>query len=184
MISPDTLNYDWSSKRGWICLDPGTGRVLKAGTVLLDEADNVLLIAKVAGNGQTVPKGHLEFDEQLENCAERETLEETGMQARCERYLGTVAIDKPPMPNLPPQAALIHFFLGRVDGTMPTPQYVAEDRGPHWYPGEVAVQLVVPEYRGIIRQALLPEEAVPDLSPSDAIEGRLTLANATGPAAP
>jgi len=52
--------------------------------------DEVLLIHRKGSHGADTwapPGGHLDFGESFENCAERETLEETGIQVKAVRIL-------------------------------------------------------------------------------------------------
>lgn len=50
----------------------------KAGTILLNKKNKkICLIARKDGNGYEFPKGHLEGKETLQECAVRETKEET-----------------------------------------------------------------------------------------------------------
>lgn len=54
---------------------------LSCGTIVFDERGCVLLVRTAGGTGRWgVPKGHMEPGETLEECAVRETLEETGVR--------------------------------------------------------------------------------------------------------
>ena len=67
---------------------------IKVGTVCLLIRDNKVLMGvrqNAVGAGQWgLPGGHLEFGEQIENCAKRELLEETGLVAKSLKFINLV----------------------------------------------------------------------------------------------
>jgi len=60
------------------------------GTIIVKE-NKVLLLKRVNAHGEGTwgfPGGHLEFNEELEDCVNREVMEETGLEVRDIKYLG------------------------------------------------------------------------------------------------
>src|SRR3989344_3008289 len=63
---------------------------LKAGCVVLNQKNEVLLVSLVENEIWTFPKGHMENGETLENTAVREVLEETGYKVEIAKRLSDV----------------------------------------------------------------------------------------------
>jgi 8-oxo-dGTP pyrophosphatase MutT (NUDIX family) len=57
-----------------------TGRHVRAGTIILDHAQKKVLLIQSYKRFWGLPKGHVEADEKLIDCAIRETFEETGLR--------------------------------------------------------------------------------------------------------
>lgn len=57
------------------------GDELSSGTIVFDDAGRVLIVNAAGGrvSRRSFPKGHVEYGETLQECAIRETLEETGV---------------------------------------------------------------------------------------------------------
>jgi ADP-ribose pyrophosphatase YjhB (NUDIX family) len=66
------------------------GEILKAGGVVLNEKNEVLLISSLNKNVWSYPKGHLELGETNSEAAKREILEETGYEVNIERQLSDI----------------------------------------------------------------------------------------------
>lgn len=67
-IHPEDYGYD--------------GDELSSGTIAFDDDGRVLIVRCNGARRASFPKGHVEYGETLEECAIRETLEETGMHVR------------------------------------------------------------------------------------------------------
>ncbi len=68
--------------------------VVAAGGIVVrqgNEGVEVLLIQKKGSSAWTLPKGHLEEGEKLEDCAVREILEETGLKVRLKGKAGQIS---------------------------------------------------------------------------------------------
>jgi 8-oxo-dGTP pyrophosphatase MutT (NUDIX family) len=68
--------------------------VVAAGGIVVRQGKRgieVLLIQKKDSGAWTLPKGHLEVGEQLENCALREMTEETGLKVRLKGKAGQIS---------------------------------------------------------------------------------------------
>ncbi len=85
---------------------------LKAGTVLLNrENKKIALIYRKDKIGYEFPKGHLEEGETIEECAVRETEEETGRKNHIERELEIVNYKTSKGEDVE-----LHFYLAIDDG--------------------------------------------------------------------
>lgn len=85
---------------------------LKAGTILVNlESKKIALIYRKDKIGYEFPKGHLEKGETLEECAIRETEEETGRKNHIVKELETVKYVTSRGENVE-----LHFYLSIDDG--------------------------------------------------------------------
>jgi diadenosine hexaphosphate hydrolase (ATP-forming) len=121
--------------------DPG------AGGVVLNAAGEVLLVRYRAG-GWTFPKGHIEAGETLEQTAEREVLEETGVAAWVVAPLSTTRYA-----NNRGVRREIHWFLMRADAARTRLEGIFEDGGFH-APAAAAGLLSYPQDQALLREAL------------------------------
>lgn len=55
---------------------------IRSGTIILNFKDKKVLLIQSYGSFWGLPKGHIEENETIEDCAIRETLEETGIQLK------------------------------------------------------------------------------------------------------
>ncbi|THJ68777.1 NUDIX domain-containing protein [Arthrobacter echini] len=92
-------------------------RTQAAATVVRDAEGRFLLILRghaPAAGRWSLPGGRVESGESLKEAAVRETLEETGLQVRIDRLLGSLEI-----PHGPDRVFEVHDFLARrVGGTL------------------------------------------------------------------
>lgn len=121
--------------------DPG------AGGVVLNAAGEVLLV-RYTGGGWTFPKGHIEAGETLEQTAEREVLEETGVAARVVAPLPVTRYT-----NSRGVAREIHWFLMRVGAAQTRFEPIFEDGGFH-APAAAAGLLSYQQDHTLLRAAL------------------------------
>ncbi len=85
---------------------------LKAGTILVNlESKKIALIYRKDKIGYEFPKGHIEKGETLEECAIRETEEETGRKNHIVKELETVKYVTSRGENVE-----LHFYLSIDDG--------------------------------------------------------------------
>ena len=84
--------------------------VQKAGTVVLskDNPEKILLLYQKKYNDFSFPKGHVENAESLEDCAIRETKEETGLDVKLLRLLNVTTYSNKHDGNVE-----VSFFLAR-----------------------------------------------------------------------
>lgn len=93
----------------------------KAGTVLVNLANKkIALVYRRDKLGYEFPKGHLEEGESLEECAVRETEEETGRRNHIVEFLGTRSYSTEKGENVE-----LHMYLAIDDGR--THEIIAED---------------------------------------------------------
>jgi ADP-ribose pyrophosphatase YjhB (NUDIX family) len=77
-----------------IKLKNSNNETLKAGCVVLNNQNQVLLVSKVGEDVWTFPKGHVEQGESSEEAAIREVLEETGCNVEIVRQLFDICYTK------------------------------------------------------------------------------------------
>ena len=63
---------------------------LKAGCVVLNKKNEVLLVSLIENEVWSFPKGHMEKEEKLEDTATREVLEETGYRVKIVKRLSDI----------------------------------------------------------------------------------------------
>jgi len=133
---------------------------ISAGGVVIDVHDGVARIAVIARRNRAgrvewcLPKGHLESDETLEEAAEREVAEETGIIGRVLASLGT--IDYWFSASGARVHKIVHHYLLEATGGELTiagdPDAEAIDVA--WFPlGEVQARLTFPNERRIAEVA-------------------------------
>lgn len=64
------------------------GETEKAGCIVVNNADEILIVTNDSSGQWGLPKGHAEFGETSEQVAIRETLEETGCKVELVEHLG------------------------------------------------------------------------------------------------
>lgn len=87
-----------------------------AGVVVMEEGKVLMVQRKFQPRvGEwTLPAGFVEYDEHVEECAVRETLEETGLQVEVTRLLGAyMAMDDPRV-----QVMLLIYLARKIGGTL------------------------------------------------------------------
>ena len=94
---------------------------LKAGSILLNiENKKIALVNRKSKDGYSFPKGHLEEGETLEECAIRETEEETGRKNHIVEKLETIKYITSSGEDVE-----LHFYLSVDDGV--TNKIIAEE---------------------------------------------------------
>jgi 8-oxo-dGTP diphosphatase len=83
-----------------------------SAVVILRDGDKILMIERRDGRGYGLPGGYLKLDETAEAAAQREALEETGLQVEIVGFLGTLSGKRPRMWV----STVDIFFEGRVTG--------------------------------------------------------------------
>lgn len=74
---------EWLSDEEWYKThkyDTNNKKIKKAGTFILDSKNNKILIVQARGRYWGSPKGSIDNDETVKECAIRETMEETGIK--------------------------------------------------------------------------------------------------------
>ena len=113
---------------------------LKAGTVLVNiENKKIALIYRKDKIGYEFPKGHLEEGETIEECAVRETEEETGRKNHIERELEIVNYKTSKGEDVE-----LHFYLAIDDGEIDRKIVESDKEEVSWFLlDEVEKQLTV-----------------------------------------
>ncbi len=130
--------------------------VLKAGAIVISgtKPHQVLLLHQEKHNDISFPKGHLEADETLEQCAVREVKEETGLDIKLLQELPTVHYR-----NHKDGAIETHYYLADVKSTPAS----APEKGASilWVPiDEVAARLSYDNLRELFAAAKPKIEAL------------------------
>ncbi len=85
------------------------GEIMKAGGIILNDNNEILLLTIPGKNIWSYPKGHIEEGETKENAAKREMLEETGYEVEILKELSDITYTN--QETLEP--IRIHMFLVR-----------------------------------------------------------------------
>ena len=98
-------------------------KILKAGTILINlNNQKIALVVREKLHDYTFPKGHLEEFETLEECAIRETEEETG---RKNHLLKDIKLPNLYYETPKGESIELHFYLAIDDGQ--TDKYIKEE---------------------------------------------------------
>jgi bis(5'-nucleosidyl)-tetraphosphatase len=121
--------------------------------VVRDTPDGHRLLLLRAYRYWDMPKGRVERDETLFECAVREVREETGL-TDLDFAWGEVSVDTEPYAG----GKVVRFFIARADDkTVTLPINPAIGRAEHhefrWVPFETALSLTVPRLQRVVRWA-------------------------------
>ncbi len=92
---------------------------VSAGGVVFKKAGNKIqyaIIERAAMKDRTLPKGHQDFNESLQDTARREVLEETGFKANPIEYIGKFLYIVKNKENKKIIIRLVHWFLMEYEG--------------------------------------------------------------------
>ena len=112
-----------------------TSVVPSANVVVVNDAGELLLIRRTDNDNWALPGGALDLGESLPDCAVRETLEETGIQAEITGLVGIFTDPRHVILYTSNGEARQEFsvvFTARPVGGEPTPS--SESREVHWVP--------------------------------------------------
>jgi 8-oxo-dGTP pyrophosphatase MutT (NUDIX family) len=79
----------WDLNDGW---KSSTNKIVKAGCFIIDPSSLKILLVQSRGQMWGPPKGTLQENEIVENCAIREVFEETGLQIKVEQFLNSTIV--------------------------------------------------------------------------------------------
>jgi len=79
----------WNNGDGW---KSNTGKIVKAGSFVIDPDTDKILLVQSRGQMWGPPKGTLQDDETVINCAIREVFEETGILLSQQQFLGKTLV--------------------------------------------------------------------------------------------
>jgi bis(5'-nucleosidyl)-tetraphosphatase len=133
---------------------PSRGYKRAAGVVVVrDTPDGLRVLLLRAYRYWDMPKGRVERDETLFECAVREVREETGL-SDLDFAWGEVSVDTEPYAG----GKVVRFFIARAGDTAVTlPINPAIGRAEHhefrWVPFETALTLTVPRLQRVVRWA-------------------------------
>jgi 8-oxo-dGTP pyrophosphatase MutT (NUDIX family) len=134
---------------------------MSAGAVILREIDGALKIAlthEKIKNEWSLPKGHVEPGETIEQTALREIHEEAGLsQLQLIRYLGSHTQEKGANETL--KRKTIHYYLAYALGNelQPTPLWDHKYNPVRWVPPQEALMLIRNEgQRTFLKEQLAP----------------------------
>ena len=81
----------WNNGDGW---KSTSGKIVKAGGFIIDPSTHKILLVQSRGQLWGPPKGTIQDDESVEDCAIREVIEETGIQLNCTQFIGQPTLVK------------------------------------------------------------------------------------------
>ena len=81
----------WNNGDGW---KSTSGKIVKAGGFIIDPSTHKILLVQSRGQLWGPPKGTIQDNESIEDCAIREVMEETGIQLNRAQFIGQPTLVK------------------------------------------------------------------------------------------
>ena len=114
-----------------------SGETLKAGCLVVNDNNEVLLVSRADEDIWSYPKGHAEEGESLEDVAVREVLEETGYEVEILSRISDLEYTKKSTNEL----VRVAMFKAKSLGQKGTPEEWTKSK---WFPLEEAKKVVYP----------------------------------------